>query len=1039
MAGPFTLQIIHASDLEAANTALSRMPQFAAIVDKLDDQYANTLKLISGDGWLPGPFYAAEGDPSETPALRAALTYAGVPGGATANAASTRVSVAFMDVIGTQVASFGNHEFDGGTGPVNDALGVANFPYLSANYDFSKDPNLRGRVTAEGQEASSIKGKIAGSAVVTINGEKIGIVSDTTQVLQSITSLGLVNSKTGNIDDMPALAKLLQPYIDALTAQGINKIVLSSHLQEYQLEQQLIPLLKGVDIVVSAGSHALFEPPGATIRPGDVVQQPYPVILTGGDGNPVLQVNTQNEYSYVGRIVAQFDANGVIVPASVDPAVSRNFVTTDEQVAALYGSADPYAAGGYGAAVKALVAPLSTVISVKDGNLQGYSAVFLDGNRVTVRQQESNLGDLTADANLFVARQVDPATAVSIKNGGGIRDVIGSFTTGLNPRPIPTVANPLANKPANGVSQLDIENTLRFNNNLSLVTITAAQLKQEMEFGASLVDPAATPGGFVQVGGLRVSYDLTRPAQVVDIRGNPTTTGQRVRNLAITNDDGSIRDVIVADGVVVGDASRPIRMVTLDFISTSTQGVGTVGGDLNPLASYATNVVALTNNPALGTGLSTFAAPGTEQDALGEYLKARYSVAGDPYIAVETPQSRDQRIQVLSVKADEVLSPGTAAAADLVAGASTLGGRFIGAALGGTGFVIAGTAGAMAPPLAGRSNVARFGGGTALLPTGYKAAALTGSGTLFGQGSDYLLTATQAGGTLVAQGSGGATLVAAQAGSVLFGGAGSTTLVGGDGDDTLVGGAGAQTIYTGAGRNLVGLGGGSSVVLAQGQDTIIADGGTALVQTAGAATVFGGSGALTFLGGAGQSVVVAGSGSATVFGGTGGGLLAGGRAGGNVLIAGQGATTLFGGGSGDTLYAVGPTADTLIAAATGNATLVGAGSTGANAYYAGGGANLIGGGSGSETFFAGRGQATMIGGAGGDTFSFNNGLAGGAVTITDFNQAEGDRLAVVGYAGGAAAALATAQSAGGSTTLSLTDGTRITLQGVTGLTGSAFA
>ena len=55
------------------------------------------------------------------------------------------------------------------------------------------------------------------------------------------------------MDDFPALARVLQPVIDALTAQGINKIVLSSHLQQYQFEQQLAPLqVKGRASSVSA-------------------------------------------------------------------------------------------------------------------------------------------------------------------------------------------------------------------------------------------------------------------------------------------------------------------------------------------------------------------------------------------------------------------------------------------------------------------------------------------------------------------------------------------------------------------------------------------------------------------------------------------------------------------------------------------------------------------------------------------------------------------------------------------------------------------
>jgi 5'-nucleotidase/UDP-sugar diphosphatase len=38
-----------------------------------------------------------------------------------------------------------------------------------------------------------------------------------------------------------------------------------------------------------------------------------------------------------------------------------------------------------------------------------------------VRTEETNLGDLTADANLWAAKQEDASVQVSIKNGGGIR------------------------------------------------------------------------------------------------------------------------------------------------------------------------------------------------------------------------------------------------------------------------------------------------------------------------------------------------------------------------------------------------------------------------------------------------------------------------------------------------------------------------------------------------------------------------------------------------------------------------------------------
>ena len=58
---------------------------------------------------------------------------------------------------------------------------------------------------------------------------------------------------------------------------------------------------------------------------------------------------------------------------------------------------------------------------------------------------------------------------------------------------------------------------------------------------------------------------------------------------------------------------------------------------------------------------------------------------------------------------------------------------------------------------------------------------------------------------------------------------------------------------------------------------------------------------------------------------------------------------------------------------------------------------------------------------------------GGSVTIAGFD-ASRDQLGLFGYASGeAASALGGATVANGNTTLSLSDGTRITLLGVTGL------
>ena len=54
---------------------------------------------------------------------------------------------------------------------------------------------------------------------------------------------------------MDLLASQLQPVINELIAEGVNKIILQSHLQQIANEQLLATKLSGVDIILAAGSN----------------------------------------------------------------------------------------------------------------------------------------------------------------------------------------------------------------------------------------------------------------------------------------------------------------------------------------------------------------------------------------------------------------------------------------------------------------------------------------------------------------------------------------------------------------------------------------------------------------------------------------------------------------------------------------------------------------------------------------------------------------------------------------------------------------
>ncbi|HEY8567143.1 MAG TPA: 5'-nucleotidase C-terminal domain-containing protein [Beijerinckiaceae bacterium] len=704
---PYTLQILHASDWEGGVLATQRAANFAAIVDRLEDTTPNSITLSTGDGWIPSPFFIAGADP------QLAATYNGVYNqfyGLTGTASYSRLAaspgradITIQNIVGVQAAVFGNHEFDAGpnevaniiaanlgtaAGPADDVWVGAQFPYLSVNLDFSRESSLSGLVNPNVSDASFAQtgpgstqtgtgaDKIAKSVVIVENGEKIAFVGATTQLEPLLTSLGNVQLIGFNgQNQIQLLADQINAEVDRVLAAnpGLNKVIVGTHLQDLANEQALAPLLRNVDVLIGGGSHTLLSDANDRLLPGETSGGAYPQFFTNASGQTLALVNTAAEYSYVGRLNVTFDDAGNLIRESITTANSGAIAVDDQTVSELYGSnvAAAFAPGSKGNLVRQVIegldvnndgvqetAGVADVIRQQDGNILGRTSVYLEGRRGEVRTEETNFGSLSSDANIWYAKQYDQTVTVSIKNGGGIRDSIGSFSsTGGTTAELPPAPNPDAGKRAGDISQLDVTNSLRFNNNLSLVTVTVAELERILEHGVAAVAPGATPGQFAQVGGISYSFDATRQSQTLDTSGNATREGQRILNAAIIDENGLILDTLVQNGQVVGDAGRAIRVVTLDFLATSTSNAPGLGGDNYPFPAYGENRVDLrTATPSTLPNAATFAFQGSEQDALAEYLKAFFTVT--PFGIADTTPAGDTRIQNLAARADTVLQRG---------------------------------------------------------------------------------------------------------------------------------------------------------------------------------------------------------------------------------------------------------------------------------------------------------------------------------------------------------------------------------------------
>lgn len=638
MESVFSMQLLHAADMDGVAGALDNVSHFSALVDYFRASHANTVVLSSGDNYIPGPrFLAAEDD--------SLSTLLGIP-------AAGRADIALLNAMRFQASAVGNHELDTGTAGFASIFATetaddgsiyagAQFPYLSSNLDFTADEDLAGFVGSDGSAASSLSGQLAAYTTIDVNGETIGVVGATTPSLASITSTGAIGIAPTDSTDIDALAVSIQTSVDALEAIGVNKIILLGHMQQISIERELAAKLSGVDIIIAGGSNTLLADDNDVLRAGDTVAGTYPEQLSSADDEPVLLVNTDGDYKYLGRMVVEFNSAGQILLDRLNEDVNGAWAATSE-VANQLGAVPNQT-------VVVIANALNAVLAERDGNILGKTSVYLDGRRNQVRTEETNMGNLTAEANLWLAQQVDSNVAVSLKNGGGIRADIGLIVQppgSTDPSEVvflPPAGNPTVGKETGDISQFDIQQVLRFNNGLVLLSATAAEFVDIMEHAVAATEEGATPGSFPQVAGMRFTFDPSATARDgSDVNGSATTPGQRIQSLDIVDSTGQVVDTLVSGGLLQGDANRIFRFVTLDFLAKCVGVENEECGDGYPLNGLSAADLSVLEDIAVDPGMSSFADLGSEQDALAEYLQSNFATT--PFDEAETSASNDTRI-----------------------------------------------------------------------------------------------------------------------------------------------------------------------------------------------------------------------------------------------------------------------------------------------------------------------------------------------------------------------------------------------------------
>jgi 5'-nucleotidase / UDP-sugar diphosphatase len=429
-------------------------------------------------------------------------------------------------------------------------------PFLSANLDVSAEPRL---------QALLDQGRVATRLVVDTAIGPVGIIGATTDRLLFISSPRGV--RVGEV------RAAVQAEVDALTAQGIDKIVLISHLQSVAEDVELLKSLSGIDVAIAGGGDELLANPDDLLVPEEDQEAygPYPVMAEDADGARVPVVTTAGEYKYLGRLNVRFDDQGEVVEAEGGPIR----VAGGDQADAV--APDP--------AIEQLVAaPVRAFVDELAKESLGTSEVALEGRRDPgVRTGETNLGDLMADALLFEAKRLAAgfgaaAPDIAFQNGGGIRN------------------NSLI--PAGEITTLDTFDIAPFSNFVAVVEdVSPEHLKQLMENAVSQIEQA--DGRFAQIAGFTMAYDLEGAAQVLNEDGSVQTPGARVKELRLA--DGTM---IVQDGAVV-EGAPPLGVATIDFLAR--------GGDQYPFRDKVFTTLGVSYQQALASYI---------EDGLGGVISA---------------------------------------------------------------------------------------------------------------------------------------------------------------------------------------------------------------------------------------------------------------------------------------------------------------------------------------------------------------------------------------------------------------------------------
>lgn len=208
-----------------------------------------------------------------------------------------QVAVAGQNALHIMASAMGNHEYDMPKS-VHKIIPDMKYKLLACNIDIRPEYPL--------------SKKVEKSYIQEINGHKYGVIGTSPTDLISRLKYSRLFEKH-EIHNIDKTINDIQQEVDKLKSQGINKIILLSHLG-YGYDRKVAQKTDGIDVILGGHSHNLV----LDVKEGEN-------LLYDKSGNPVVITQAGRDGKYFGILNLEFDQNGVIKKVQNNVTPTRGF------------------------------------------------------------------------------------------------------------------------------------------------------------------------------------------------------------------------------------------------------------------------------------------------------------------------------------------------------------------------------------------------------------------------------------------------------------------------------------------------------------------------------------------------------------------------------------------------------------------------------------------------------------------------------------------------------------------------------------------